>query len=154
MTRHQECWNNCYQWENHTSMNAIMPLIYFSVYRKVQKSGLIKIIPLIRTLIIRASILFSPSWIPSRVHRAGQLPWLTATTSFVYWRGKFSSVQSLSHVRLFATPWTAARQASLSITNSRSLLKLMSIESEMPSNHLTLWCGEYNVSIKSITTRI
>ena len=48
------------------------------------------------------------------------------------------SVQSLSHARLFATPWTAARQASLSITNSRSLLKLMSIESVMPSNHLTL----------------
>ena len=50
----------------------------------------------------------------------------------------FSSIQSLSRVRLFATPWTAARQASLSITNSRSLLKLMSIESVMPSNHLIL----------------
>ena len=50
----------------------------------------------------------------------------------------FSSVQSLSHVRLFATPWTAAHQASLSITNSRSLLKLMPIESVMPSNHLIL----------------
>ena len=50
----------------------------------------------------------------------------------------FSSVQSLSHVQLFMTPWTAARQASLSITNSRSLLKLMSIESVMPSNHLIL----------------
>ena len=49
-----------------------------------------------------------------------------------------SSVQSLSHVRLFVTPWTAARQASLSITNSWSLLKLMSIESVMPSNHLIL----------------
>ena len=47
-----------------------------------------------------------------------------------------SSVQSLSHVQLFVTPWTAARQASLSITNSRSLLKLMSIELLMPSNHL------------------
>ena len=50
----------------------------------------------------------------------------------------FSSVQLLSRVRLFATPWTAACQASLSITNSRSLPKLMSIESVMPSNHLTL----------------
>ena len=49
-----------------------------------------------------------------------------------------SSVQSLSHVRLFATPWTAAQQASLSISNSWSLLKLMSIESMMPSNHLIL----------------
>ena len=49
-----------------------------------------------------------------------------------------SSVQSLSRVQLFATPWTAAHQASLSITNSRSLLKLMSIKSVMPSNHLIL----------------
>ena len=48
----------------------------------------------------------------------------------------FSSVQLLSRVWLFATPWTAAHQASLSITNSRSLLKLMCIESVMPSNHL------------------
>ena len=48
----------------------------------------------------------------------------------------FSSVQSLSPVRLFSTPWTAARQASLSITSSRNLLKLMSIEPVMPSNHL------------------
>ena len=51
---------------------------------------------------------------------------------------KFSSVQSLSCVQLFVTPWTAARQTSLSITNSRSLLKLMSIELVMPSNHLIL----------------
>ena len=51
---------------------------------------------------------------------------------------QFSSIQSLTHVRLTATPWTAACQASLSITNSPSLLKLMSIESVMPSNHLIL----------------
>ena len=51
---------------------------------------------------------------------------------------RFSSVQSLSRVRLFATPWIAAHQASLSITNSQSLLKLMSIESVMPSRHLIL----------------
>ena len=49
-----------------------------------------------------------------------------------------SSVQSLSSVQLFVTPWTVARQASLSITNSWSLPKLMSIESVMPSNHLIL----------------
>ena len=49
-----------------------------------------------------------------------------------------SSVQSLSHVQLFVIPWTAARQASLSITNSRTLLKLKSIQSVMPSNHLIL----------------
>jgi len=51
-----------------------------------------------------------------------------------------SSVQSLSHVQLFATPWIAAHQASLSITNSRSSLKLMSIESVMPSSYLILCC--------------
>ena len=51
---------------------------------------------------------------------------------------QFSSVQSLSRVRLFATRWTAACQASLSITNSWSLLRLMSIELVMPSNHLIL----------------
>ena len=50
------------------------------------------------------------------------------------------SVQSLSRVRLFVTPWTEARQASLSITNSQSLLKVMSIESVMSSNHLILCC--------------
>ena len=52
----------------------------------------------------------------------------------------FSSVQSLSRVRLFATPWITARRVSLSITNSQSLLKLMSIELVMPSNHLILCC--------------
>ena len=51
---------------------------------------------------------------------------------------QFSTVQSLSHVQLFVTLWATARQASLSITNSRSLLKLMSIKSVMPSNHLVL----------------
>ena len=53
-------------------------------------------------------------------------------------KGSFGSVQSLSHVWHFATPWTAAHQASLSFTNSQSLLKLMSIESVMPSNYLIL----------------
>ena len=51
---------------------------------------------------------------------------------------RISSVQSLSRVQLFATPWTAACQASLSITNSRSSLRLMSIDSVMPSSHLIL----------------
>ena len=58
--------------------------------------------------------------------------WLNLVFSLI------SSVQSLSHVGLFATPWTAAHQAFLPITNSQSLLKLMSIESVMPSNHLIL----------------
>ena len=53
---------------------------------------------------------------------------------------QFSSVQSLSRVWFFVIPWIAARQASLSITNSRSSLKLMSIESVMPSSHLILCC--------------
>ena len=53
---------------------------------------------------------------------------------------QFSSVQSFSHVQLFGTPWTAALQSSLSITNSQSLLKLMPIESVVPSNHLILCC--------------
>ena len=61
------------------------------------------------------------------------LRWLT-----LFCKGKLSSVQSLSHVWLLATPWIAACQASLSITNSRSLFKLMSIESVMPSSHLIL----------------
>ena len=52
----------------------------------------------------------------------------------------FSSVQSLSRVQLFATPWSTACQASMSITNSQSLSKLMSIESVMPSNHPILCC--------------
>jgi len=66
-----------------------------------------------------------------------------------FWWGAecFCSVQSLSHVWLFVTPWTAARQVSLSITNSQSLLKLMSIESVMPSNHLIL-CRDELQSLK------
>ena len=64
------------------------------------------------------------------------------TIFFLRWELKrslqFSSVPLLSHVQLFATPWIAARQASLSITNSRNLSKLMSIESLMPSSHLIL----------------
>ena len=59
-------------------------------------------------------------------------PWIKANSV------QFSSVQSLSHVWIFATPWIAAHQASLSITNSQSSLKLTSIESVMPSSHLIL----------------
>ena len=60
--------------------------------------------------------------------------------SFLHWFSsvQFSSIQSLSHVKLFVTPWTAACQDSLSITNSQSLLKLMSIKSVMPFSHLIL----------------
>ena len=62
---------------------------------------------------------------------------LKSLYSFIYFS---QSVQLLSHVQLFVTPWTAACQTSLSITNSQSLPKLMSIESVMPSNHLILCC--------------
>ena len=61
---------------------------------------------------------------------------------------RFSSVQSLSHVWLFVTPWTAAHQASLSFTISQKLLKLMSIESVMPSNHLVL-CRTFSSCLQS-----
>ena len=64
--------------------------------------------------------------------------WMDKETVVNFKNGIFGSVQSLSHVQLFATPRTAAHQASLSITNSQSLLKLMSIESVMLSNHLIL----------------
>ena len=68
-------------------------------------------------------------------------PWSTVPTQLpleAFVLIQFSSVQSLSRVWLFETPWIAARQASLSITNSQNLLKLMSIESVMPSSHLIL----------------
>ena len=64
--------------------------------------------------------------------------WYDAAETCKYHSVQFSSVQSLSRVWLFATPWIAARQASLSITNSQSSLKLMSIQSVMPSSHLIL----------------
>jgi len=66
--------------------------------------------------------------------------WMHKEDMVHIYNGLFSSVQLLSHVWLFATPWTAARQASLSITNSWSSLRLISIESVMPSNHLILCC--------------
>ena len=64
--------------------------------------------------------------------------------------GESSSVQSLSYVWLFVIPWTAARQASLSITNSQSLLKLISIKLVMPSNHLIL-CHPYSSSTFNVS---
>ena len=75
-----------------------------------------------------------------KMFRWGTLFWFSshAVTNYHKLLTAFSSVQSLSCVQLFATPSTAAHQASLSITNSQSLLKLMSIELAMPSNHLIL----------------
>ena len=85
------------------------------------------------TGIYRISPLFKKHWYSHIMHI-----FLYFFFHFTYYLVQFNSVQSLSHVQLFATPWTAARQASLSITNSQSPPKPMSIESVMPSNHLIL----------------
>ena len=74
------------------------------------------------------------------------MTWIWVKCYKTLWR-KFSSVQLLSHVWLFVIPWTAACQASLCITSSWSLLKFMSIESVMPSNHLILFCPHLLPSI-------
>ena len=79
-------------------------------------------------LFIRTPILLTLNWVLT----------LFTMTSFYLITSQLSSVQSLNCVRLFATPWIAAHQASLSITNSQSTPKLMSIESVMPSSHLIL----------------
>ena len=78
------------------------------------------------------SLYFYPSFSSNRKRGTANLSMLDFSSV------QFSSVQSLSRVRLFATLWITAHQASLSITNSQSLLKLMSIESVMPSSHLIL----------------
>ena len=83
-------------------------------------------------------ITFPDTWLLSWSCITGTASLCHYVLSFLYIH--FSSVQSLGHVRHFATPWTAACQASLSITNTQSLPKLMSIESVMPSNHLILCC--------------
>ena len=98
------------------------------------KAKVVKLILLSYTLSLPLSLDLvncNPQWCPGQ--KAGS-PRLLCLPHFTY----LSSVQSLSHLWLFATPWTEAHQASLSITNSRSLLKLMAIELVMPSNHLIL----------------
>ena len=80
-------------------------------------------------------LLVSPSFFISSLFSSLHLSYVSSLTFF-----QFSSVQWLSHVRLFGNPWTAAHQASLSITNSQSPPKPMSIALVMPSNHLIL-CG-------------
>ena len=80
--------------------------------------------------------LFATPWTVAR-----QAPLSMGCSRQEYWSGlplPFVAVQLLNHVQLYATPWTSARQASLFFTISQSLLKLMSIESMMPSNHLIL----------------
>ena len=78
-------------------------------------------------------VIFHRVYIPQLLY-----PFICQWTSRLLLCPQFSSVQSLSRVRLFATPWIAARQASLSLTNSRSSFKLMSVKLVMPSNHLIL----------------
>ena len=86
-------------------------------------------------------------WCPAENHYSIRIRLIgvVSSNSFVQQQGEiiflhqFSSVPSLSRVQLSETPWTAAHQASLSITNSQSLPKLIAIESVMPSNHLILW---------------
>ena len=82
---------------------------------------------------LTSSLCYKLSLLLTNTGLAKRFVWETLNESF-----QFYSVQLLSHVRLFMILWTAARQASLSITNSWSLLKLMSIESVMPSSHLIL----------------
>ena len=102
--------------------------------------------PFINAAVNKENILIpshvSQSWIStSHTSTCFMLPgavFLKFGQNFGYYLFQFNSVQLLSRVQLFATPWTAARQASLSITNSQSLLRLMSIESVRPSNHLVL----------------
>ena len=85
---------------------------------------------------VRGQGLGTPGQLESIAHSTGRALLELTLQVLIQSSHQFSSVQSLSRVRLFATPWTATRQASLSITNSGSLPKLMSIESVMPSNHL------------------
>ena len=82
--------------------------------------------------------LFDQKLLDKNKRQIYQIKKSNSTFWFIYLEPQFSSVQLLSHVQLFATPWIAAHQVSLSITNSRSLPKLTSIESVMPSSHLIL----------------
>ena len=100
--------------------------------RPCSKSGLPVLSGTAEALWCHCCALTEPS--TGQVSGLRRLPSLCTSGSPLF----FSSVQLLSRVQLFATPWTEARQASLSITNSQSLLKLMCIESVMPSNHLIL----------------
>ena len=94
-------------------------------------------------------ILFS--WAPKSLQTVTEATKLEVACSLKgkLWQTYFSSVQSLCRVQPFVTPWTAAHQASLSITNSQSLPKLMSTESVMPSNHLILCLFPFSSCLQS-----
>ena len=110
--------NKTYMWINLLFFKSGInkELIFIHLYKLIFFTVLLKLIIIIIMIIVHSTFFFS---------------YLVANTML-------SSVQLLSHVWLFATPWTTARQASLSITNSQSLPKPMSIELVMPSNHLIL----------------
>ena len=113
------------------------PFVFFSETPIIQMLGMLNIVPEVSetllitlySLLCSASVILTILYSSSPIHSSASLTLLLVLSS---------SVQSLSHVWLFVTPWTTACQASLSITNSQSLLKLMSIKSVMPSNHLIL----------------
>ena len=100
--------------------------LFCTISRGLLKFMCFELVTLSKYLIFFQLLLLLPSIFPSTRVFSSELAFPT------------SSVQSFSHVQLFVAPWTAAHQVSLSITNSQSLLKLMSIESVMPSNHLIL----------------
>ena len=81
-----------------------------------------------------------PGWTVASKHNSFPIELFQSYSKIYPSHFPISSIHSLSRVRLFVTPWTAARQASLSITNSRSLHKHMPLESVMPSNHFILCC--------------
>ena len=118
------------------------PFLSFPNYRKHSPLGLWQ--PHLGSVYLMVDFVVPGTSFPTCYHFVIHILTVFPSPSFPweYTRNKdsFSSVQSLSRVRLFATPWTTACQASLCITNSQSLPKLMSIESVMPSNHLILCC--------------
>ena len=105
-------------------INVITTCLKSKLSWKIIWNSLIKLTCWMRTCDLKAHIAFSKKWISKIAIGKSKIP--------------FSLVQSLSCVRLFATPWIAARQASLSITISQSSLRLTSIKSVMPSSHLIL----------------
>ena len=103
-------------------------------------------------IFLNQDLCFLPG-LPPLIHSTSfvSVSWVQRMATFIhlYREKSFSSVQSLSCVQIFATAWTAAHQASLSITNSQSLLKLISTESVMPSNHFIL-CLPFSSHLPSI----
>ena len=115
----------------HESFNEYSGLISF----RIDWLDLLEVQGTLKSLLQRHNLKASILWLSAFFMVQLSHPYMTTGKTIA-----FSSVQSLSHVQLFATPWPAALQASLSITHSWRLLELMSIELVMPSNHLMLCC--------------